>query len=71
MMAAVGFSAGLPTLAAASLTLAIGTGIVLAVLFTYGSPVSLRIGWHASAIAAVLFAGCWALTLERLLKLDF
>jgi 4-hydroxybenzoate polyprenyltransferase len=71
MMAAVGFWAGLPSLGAASLTLAIGAGIVLAVLFTYGSSVTLGIGWHASAIAAVLFAGCWALTLERLLKLDF
>lgn len=67
IVAGIDFWAQLPALALASLALGMGTGALLSVMFAGDARTTLRIGWYASAIAAMFLAVCWALTLDSML----
>jgi 4-hydroxybenzoate polyprenyltransferase len=70
MVAGINVWARLPAMSLAALTIGLGAGILLGKLFAGKSRATLRVGWYATAIAAVLLGSCWAVTLNHMLGLD-
>lgn len=63
-----GFFAKLPAVGLAALIVGAAAGIGLGLLFRAEARTTLRIGWYASAVAALLLACCWAIALESVLR---